>query len=239
MNKSENFSDRLKGWRVRVDFRQDEAAELLGIGRSYYNQLEKDARKPGDFLVQKFEMIEHESPAAARVRLGETVNRFKRSPDGSDGSDGNGHVTSLRETPARYAGSILRRVPLVGWAQAMDAINLVDFSDVVHWDEFEPTDCRDPKAIAVVIRGDSMQPEYSDGDIAILACSSEPMTGDLVVGRLKKEGAVFKLFQIIDMERGLYRLSSFNPHYAPIDRAASDFLWIYPVYSVTKKLMKR
>lgn len=57
MNESENFSERLQRWRARNDLKQPEAARLLGIGRTYYSELE-NGREPGKFLRQKFEFLQ-------------------------------------------------------------------------------------------------------------------------------------------------------------------------------------
>lgn len=169
-------------------------------------------------------------PAPPKVE----THRVRDEDEGSYGNKVSAPVSS-RVTP--LARGRLGHVPLIGWAQAFDASSLVDYVDVVHWDTFVPSDIRDPKAIAVTIRGDSMEPQFREGDIAILACSKEPQSGNLIVGRLRKEGAVFKKFQVIDLKKGVYRLTSYNPHYAPIERGRGDFLWIYPVYSVTKKYL--
>jgi phage repressor protein C with HTH and peptisase S24 domain len=226
-----NFADRVKAWRARHSLVQTAAAHILGIGRTYFSEIE-NGRAPGDFLRRKFEQVEHASLDHIRRLVG-SVDIYQRAPD----------TARINEEPqppgAAGANSLLlRRVPLVGWAQAMDAVTLIDFADVVDWEEFAPTDLRDPKAIAVRIRGDSMEPLYKEGDIAILACSAEPVSGNLIVGRLKLEGAVFKMFQVLRVTpKPCYRLESFNPHYAAIERGADDFLWIYPVHSVIKKLM--
>jgi transcriptional regulator with XRE-family HTH domain len=63
------FAERLSRWRQRSRLTQDEASAALGIGRSYYNRLEGDRKKPGRFLVEKFNLIEH-APVAL-VHTGE------------------------------------------------------------------------------------------------------------------------------------------------------------------------
>ena len=234
MDELENFSNRLKRWRARPEkpLDQKQAAKVLGIGRTYFSELENGRRPAGKFLRQKFEAIEFASAAEISAILADKYDVWKRLQNESEGGR-----LSAKERSGAYGAGGLRRIPLIGWAQACDAVNLVDFNDTVNWENFVPSDIRDPKAIAVLIRGDSMEPEYKEGDIAILACSAAPASGNLIVGRLKKEGAVFKMFQILNVDLGKFRLTSFNSHYAPIERNADDFLWIYPVHSVIKKLM--
>jgi len=60
VNTSENFVNRLRAWRERKKFTQEEAARILGVGRTYLNQIE-NGRPPGDNLVARFEAAERES----------------------------------------------------------------------------------------------------------------------------------------------------------------------------------
>jgi len=129
----------------------------------------------------------------------------------------------------------IRKIPVVGWAQAGEA---VDFEDIVEWDDMLTIEISDPKAIAVRVRGDSMSPRIEEGDIVVLACSSRPHSGDTVVARLKDEGVVIKRFQIIDPKQQLYRLISLNEIYAPLERTEDQFVWLYPVDQLIKKMRR-
>lgn len=73
VNESERFSTRLKRWRARADIRQPDAARLLGIGRTYYSELEND-REPGPFLKSKFDILEPMSPREIAARLAAIVD---------------------------------------------------------------------------------------------------------------------------------------------------------------------
>ena len=73
----------------------------------------------------------------------------------------------------------IREVPIVSWAQAGDLVAYTDLDAA--WHEFTATTCRDENCFAVTITGDSMEPKYSAGDIAILMPNVEPRNGCLVV----------------------------------------------------------
>lgn len=224
------FHERLKAWRDRVGLRQPQAAKLLKIGRTYYSRLESAKKKPGRFLEEKFELIEHEPVSMIRDELEESAERIREEARTSHG---------VRSKPVCYDVDRqlkVRRVPLIGWAQAGQA---VDFDAVVDWEHVVTVEIDDPKAIAIRIRGDSMAPRFLDGDIAILAVSDTPRNEDLVIARLLNEGVVFKKLQIVDASLGLYRLISFNDKYASMDRTADQFAFIYPVDSVIQKLRRR
>lgn len=133
---------------------------------------------------------------------------------------------SAAKAAALEPGKKVRQVPIVGWAQAG---NIVDFDEVVDWEDSLTIEINDPKAVAVRIRGDSMSPRYPEGFIAVLVRSEHPQNDQLVVARIRDEGVVFKKLQIMDREKGLLRLISFNPQYAPIERREDQFVWIFPV----------
>jgi len=129
----------------------------------------------------------------------------------------------------------MRRVPIVSWAQAGDIVAYTDLDD--SWHEFTTTTCRDENCFAVTISGNSMEPQYSAGDIAIVMPNVEPRNGCLVVCKLKNEGVLFKLFQpAADGKK--FRLASHNPAYPAMECRREDFVWIYPVYQVTKNVWK-
>jgi SOS-response transcriptional repressor LexA len=142
------------------------------------------------------------------------------------------HKTKAADTNTRTA---IREVPIVAWAHAggLKAYTDLDAS----WHEYTATTCRDENCFAVTIEGDSMEPKYSTGDIAILMPNVEPRNGCLVVCKLKNEGVFFKLFhQATDGK--LFRLSSYNPVYPVMECRKDDFDWIYPVYQVTKNVWR-
>jgi SOS-response transcriptional repressor LexA len=145
-----------------------------------------------------------------------------------------GHVDFPGPRGAGPGGSSIRAVPIVSWAQAGDLVSYEALDE--SWHEYTPTTCKDENSFAVTIAGDSMEPKYSAGDIAVLMPTVEPRNGCLVVAKLKNEGVFFKLFHQ-GADRG-YRLSSFNSAYPVMETRKSDFVWIYPVYQITKNVWR-
>jgi SOS-response transcriptional repressor LexA len=139
------------------------------------------------------------------------------------------------EDAGRAAGREIRQVPIVSWAQAGDLVAYADMDAA--WHEYTATTCRDENCFAVTISGDSMEPKYSAGDIAITMPNVEPRNGCLVVCKLKNEGVFFKLFHQSSDNRK-FRLSSYNPVYPVMECRRDDFVWIYPVYQVTKNVWR-
>src|ERR1700733_13935870 len=95
----------------------------------------------------------------------------------------------------------------------------------------------DENSFAVTIEGDSMEPKFTSGDIAILMPNVEPRNGCLVVCKLKNEGVFFKLFHQ-SSDGKMFRLSSYNPVYPVMECHKEDFVWIYPVCQVTKNVWR-
>ncbi len=130
----------------------------------------------------------------------------------------------------------MRNVPILSWAQAGQA---TDFEQIpTGWDEVVPSNVADPHAFGVRLRGDSMEPKYSEGDIAILVPGTAATNGDIVVANIRDQGAVCKIMHV-QLDKNLITLSSYNPAYPPVEYHRDEFNWIYPVESVTKQLRRR
>jgi phage repressor protein C with HTH and peptisase S24 domain len=200
----DDFAERLRLWRARLNLTQAEAAKLLDINRSYLSQLE-GSRAPGRALRDRFAILEKSSSTEHEVRRNVGGDRH------------------------------LRNVPVLSWAQAGRATEFEQMSD---WDEVVPTDVPDKRAFGVRLRGDSMEPRYSDGDVAILLPSIAPTNGETVVANIKNQGALCKIMHV-QLDKNLVKLSSYNPAYPPTEYHRDEFHWIYPVASVFRELRRR
>lgn len=201
---STDFTERLRLWRASRNCTQAEAAELLGINRSYLSQVER-GRPPGRALRDRFLLLEKSG--------------------------------SIRP-PASHSGPSprLRNLPILSWAQAGQAI---DFEQIPSdWDDTVPSDAADQLAFGVRLRGDSMEPKYSDGEIAILLPSTPATNGEIVVANIKDHGAVCKIMHV-QLDKHLITLSSYNPAYPPMEYHRDDFHWIFPVATVIAQLRRR
>jgi phage repressor protein C with HTH and peptisase S24 domain len=144
---------------------------------------------------------------------------------------------SLKNTGVDYGDPIrrLRLIPVVSSAQAGTATVYEDLPS--QWMKRIPSDSSDPQAFGIEIEGDSMEPEYRHGQIAIVIPNSEWNSGDLVVANIKKDGVVLKL---IHRQKGsAVRLTSYNPAYPSNDYSEKDFHWIYVVDHVLKPVRRK
>jgi SOS-response transcriptional repressor LexA len=130
----------------------------------------------------------------------------------------------------------LRNLPILSWAQAGQA---TDFEQIpTDWDETVPSDVADEQAFGVRLRGDSMEPKFSDGDIAILLPGTAATNGEVVVANIKDQGMLCKIMHV-QLDKNIITLSSYNPAYPPMEYHRDDFNWMFPVATVVKQLQRR
>jgi phage repressor protein C with HTH and peptisase S24 domain len=146
-----------------------------------------------------------------------------------------------RNSPNKLNGNVgdpfrLRNLPVLSWAQAGQA---TDFERIPYdWEEVVPSDVTDERAFAVRLRGDSMEPRFSDGDIAVLLPGIAATNGETVVANLKDQGLLCKIMHV-QLDKNLVKLSSYNPAYPPTEYHRDEFHWIFPVATIIKQLRRR
>lgn len=132
----------------------------------------------------------------------------------------------------------VRAIPVRSWAQAGAGIDYEELP--LSWQEVHvATDCPDMTAVAVEIQGDSMEPKFYAGDVAVLMPEHQPRNGSLVVARLENEGTVFKVYSRQGRAPGMLTLTSYNPTYPPIEATDDAIHWVFPVYQVIRKVWSR
>lgn len=198
-------------------------------------------------------MSQGDQLAAIREQLGMNQTEFARALKIS-----RPHLSKLENSPGNLSPKLARRlsdlcharglsvgggnggfrvVPIRSWAQAGVG---VDFDELpLDWQRNLPTDCPDERAFAVEIQGDSMEPKYSQGDVAVLMPSRQPRMGDLVVARLDPDGPIFKIFNSRSAPEGrMCIFSSYNPAYQPQEVSESAVRWNFPVYQVVRQVWR-
>jgi SOS-response transcriptional repressor LexA len=150
-----------------------------------------------------------------------------------------GEVPIPDDLPIKLFQSIktqpIRMVPVVSWAKAGHAS---DYSDLCNQlDEMVPTFSQDPNAFALILEGDSMQPNFQAGDRVVFEPNSQPRTGDYVVARLAESfGVYFKKLRFTGDEGRKVQLISTNSDYKTLEYDATAFSFLYPAVDYFKKL---
>ncbi len=223
----EDFRYRLRTWRHTLGLNQTEAAKILGCERSYLSQLE-GKRKPGKGVWIRFEnewakfvAQRNRDSAGAQPGLGSPLQVYQEPGSLPLSTISHGRKTGLRHIP------ILSRAQ-AGMASTFDQMP-EDYEGMV------AADVTDEAAVAVRLQGDSMEPRFENGDIAVLLPSIAPTNGEIVVANLADEGVLCKIMHV-QHEKNLITLTSYNPAYPPMQYRREDFVWMYPVAQVIKIL---
>jgi SOS-response transcriptional repressor LexA len=89
-----------------------------------------------------------------------------------------------------------RRIPLISYVQAGHMTEAVDSYPVGAGAEWILTDLElSPTAFALKIKGDSMLPEFREGDTVIIDPAVQPLPGDFVVAKNGDHEATFKKYR--------------------------------------------
>lgn len=221
----------LRAAREQSGLNVKEVAKQLGVDIGVYQAIERGLGKSSERLLEKICRL---FPSLSKDELmGRSDHPYRVKEE-----SGNYGVMGQKPDIGLPEGVTARYVPLISWAQAG---TMASFSDEAYqYDAHLAFNVTDRRAIAVKIRGDSMAPQYGEGDIVILYPSQEARNGDLVIARLTPamgDDVMFKIFSTTQAGRKVV-LSSYNPAFPALEYSREDFLWIYPAASVVKQLRR-
>lgn len=215
---------RLRSAREQAKISREKLAQLTGYSVGVIQAMEDTGARISEKMAEK--LAEHIPGLEKRDLL-----------DGSDypsmvaESSGTVGATPSIRTPSDV---VARYVPLISWAQCGA---ITDFEDLYEYEGQLAFNVQDPRALAITLKGDSMEPRFREGDIAVVYPSRKPQTGNLVIAKIKDEGVVFKRFQILSSRPPRFRFISENPNYEPIDRNEDEIDWIYPVANIVNNVL--
>lgn len=102
------------------------------------------------------------------------------------------------------------RIPVLGRIPAGVPIDAIE--DILDWEELDPQQFNpDHEYFGLVVRGDSMYPEYLDGDIIIVQQTEDADSGKDVVAYVNGYEATLK--RLYRYENGSIELRPINPNY--------------------------
>jgi SOS-response transcriptional repressor LexA len=201
---------------------QENFAERLRLWRFNQNLTQAEAARQLDYDRSYLSQIER-----GRRLPGNALRTRFYLIEKSSSVKVNGHVAATHG---------LRNLPVLTWTQAGQAVEPGQMPR--EWDEVVPGDVSDERAFGVRLRGDSMEPKFSDGDIAVLLPGAAPTNGEIVVANLRNQGVFCKIIHV-QPDKNLVTLSSYNPAYPTIEYPRDEFHWIYPVATIIRQLRRR
>jgi phage repressor protein C with HTH and peptisase S24 domain len=134
----------------------------------------------------------------------------------------------------RLGGGPVRRLPVIGYAQAGASGFFDDAGYPVGrgWEDIDFPDLRDPAAYALEVTGDSMSPVYRDGDILIISPGASVRRGDRVVVKTRKGEVMAK--QLLRQTAQKLELGSFNPRHPTRVLEATEVRWVARILWVSQ-----
>ena len=205
-----DFSERFAKALTAAEMRPSKLAEKAGVSKGYVSGLLAGVKnKPSIDTCKKFSEV-----------LGCSLPWL---------FDGDEDASSVPQNPCNT-----RQVPVVGWAHAGEAASYDEIPK--DWQDTVPTECRDTKAFAVRLEGDSMEPRYLEGDLLIVQPSEECYSGCLAVLKMTNDGILFRRIE----KRGQdFRLVPLNPQYGVEEISGECITWIYPVWGVWRQVWRK
>lgn len=186
-------------------------AEKMGLSMSYVHQLEAGKRTPSDAV--------------------ETMVRMLEMQKESGWSNEDSAVVREEEVP--YRVNQPKQIRVLSWAHAGAAECFEELPS--EWQQKISTDCRDPKAFALHLLGDSMAREFLEGDILTLMPSEQIYSNCLAVLKLATDGIVFRR---VELRPDVIRMIPLNERYTVEEIPRDQVLWAYPVYEARRQLWK-
>ncbi len=131
-------------------------------------------------------------------------------------------------------GTVSRRIPLIGLAQAGGEGYFDDGGYPVGggWDEISVPEVGDPNAYALEISGDSMDPVYRDGDVVIVSPAAPVRRGDRVVIRSQKGEVMAK--ELLRQSARRVELRSLNPLHPNYSFDLPELTWMHRIVWATQ-----
>lgn len=217
---------KLKAARLAAGLNVQQLAKAVGYSVATYQDIEDGRSQMGEKMAAK----------VARV-LGIPVEDLTNGSDHPP--ERGGMAGTFGTTPEIVMGPGMENarakfVPLLSMAQC-GAMMAYDDSAYDH-SGFVCFNPQDPRAFAVKLAGDSMQPRFEPGDVAVIYPSKPPRNGGVVIAKLREEHGGDVMFKLYSSAGGAVTLTSYNPAYPPMTWPREAFAWIYPVAQVTKEL---
>lgn len=214
-----DLAARVRALRERLGVTRPKLAAMLGVCRQYVGKVENGRRASLPFikLIEKME---------AELRAPQPSGMPVKAP--AQVWSAGGGVAPPRMT----------HLPLLS---QRDALLLAHPGQAArHAREHVPFGVRDEAAFAVRVRGDAMQPQHADGEIAVVYPGAVPRSGDRVLVRVHDDVGGEVLFRVLGASGpgGRVTLSSPNPVYPALTLEREQILWMCPVAATVRLLLE-
>ena len=193
------FNERMREQIKKSGITQADLARALGVSVQTVNYWLIGRNKPKRDKILRIAHLLQCSPQS--LEFGDDIEEIP------------GKIGEIEETASTW-----KEFPLISWVQAGSWSEMVDNfqpGDAERWIPFGITRKDIPNGYCLRVRGDSMEPEFADGDIILVDPHRQPENGQYVIVKLLDSNeATFKKYVIDAGEVSLHPLN--YPKYQPI-----------------------
>ncbi|MDP2168265.1 MAG: XRE family transcriptional regulator [Thermodesulfovibrionales bacterium] len=202
--------DFIKERRLKAGLSAKEAAKRAGVSDAHILYIEKEKRKPTfDVLVRILNA------------LGVSMEEFLKET---------GYMEANVE--AIGAAGRLFKIPVVSWVTAGRWKEVCDAFEPGDADEWIDSDVKGKSVFALRVTGDSMEPEFKEGEIIIVTPHVDVNPNDFIVVKNKDGEATFKQLKKYGTKWVLHPL---NSRYPDLEVRRGDFTIIGRVVKKEKR----
>lgn len=203
------IKDRIKKLREENNITQEELASVLNTTKQ---------------TVYKYENGLITNIPSDKIEL--LANCFRVSPAYLMGWD------ETTEDPHKKATAI--RIPVIGMVHAGVPTDAIE--EVIDWEEITPEIANKGEIMALQVKGDCMEPKFSDGDVVIVLQQPEVNSGDVAIIMVNSDEAIMRKVKIF--EDGGLNLIPTNPTYQ-VKRFSQEEIEALPVRILGKVIELR
>lgn len=184
----------IKQYRDDHSLSMDAFSERSGISKAYISLLEKNKHpKTGKEISPSIQCI-RQAAQGMNIDFDDLFALL----------DGKVEVNTSQQTQAK-------KIPVLGRVAAGIPINAI--TEIIDTEEISADIAKTGDFFALQIKGDSMEPKISNGDVVIVRQQDDAETGDTVIALINGDDAVCK--RLRKYKEGLELIST-NPSYAPL-----------------------
>lgn len=154
--------NRIRSLRKENNMSQQKLAELLGVNQTAVSQWERDVT----------------SPSASAMN--EMCKLWTVTPD---------YLLGLTDTRITASKKVFQ-IPVLGEVRAGYPMEAVE--NIIDYEEIDEEMARRGEFFALRIKGDSMEPKFSEGDVVIVRKQETADSGDIVVALVNGDSATIK-----------------------------------------------
>lgn len=192
------LGDIIKSYRSKYGLSMDSFSEKSGISKAYISLLEKNRHpKTGKEIAPSIQCIKQ-----AAHGMGMTFDDLFSLLDGK---------VNITDEPMFETSANAVVIPVLGRVAAGIPLTVSEY--IVDTEEIPAAMAADGEYFGLMIKGDSMEPKISNGDVVIVRKQEDADDGDIVIALVNGDDAVCK--RLKKYSDGISLISN-NPAYEPM-----------------------